>query len=617
MTENMTISTTFMRFSARLLVGLIGATLIAVFSSSTAFAQGSYETTIVSMSGNGSLTLEPGETTEVYMEFLNSGSATWYNDGAGYISVYTYGPKYRRSSFDPGTWLWGDHLKRISEAKVAPGEKATMAFELHAPDKEGYYEETFHLAAEDTAWVTGGEFTLKIDVTKDKPAVDNVKESTPTEDNLAEGYAAELIVKSANNIKTVAGRSILFTAGFKNTGSQVWSNYSIQKPGVALAANVEDFAHQSWNGSKLVRVDQIVKPGEMAVATFAFTAPKTNGIHTAKFQLSANGVAVPGAYVEIPVEVTGGAAAIVQQPVNPDTPSTLELIEEPDIRVGVLIIDEETENKVMITSHESDFRLRDVNGNLLAEVAKDTVVTAYYSEYRYFYDVGRGLEESTYGLRFEPVIENAVMEITNFDRRLTRGASYPDNTFRNVLEIRYNDYKNRTWVINELPMDYYLRGLAEASDYYPVEFHKAQVTAARSYAYFHYVRGGKRTSEYMHLNSTPSDQVYQGYGREARMPRVTQAVIDTAGMIVTYEGEVAVTPYYARSNGWTKDWGDVWWGEEAHLVAKQVSCDAGKSQWGHGVGMPQSGAKCMAEDGQTWLEILEYFYTDVEIAQQW
>ena len=37
--------------------------------------------------------------------------------------------------------------------------------------------------------------------------------------------------------------------------------------------------------------------------------------------------------------------------------------------------------------------------------------------------------------------------------------------------------------------------------------------------------------------------------------------------------------------------------------------------YGHGVGMSQNGAKGMADSGKTYMEILNYFYNEVELGQ--
>lgn len=596
-------------YPTRWIAALLSALLLVGIFNFTLPAQAAHIPLEASVVSSTDVTMAPGETKEVLVEFKNVGSEVWHNDGAGYVSLYTYEPKYRGSLFDPGTWLWGDHVKRIRESTVAPGETASLLFELHAPDAEGVYEEVFQLASEDVAWIEGGEVRLSIDVTGVEDAERN---------NNAEGLGAELTVMSANQVKAEAGKPVLFTAAFTNTGSKTWNSYSLHAPDVAIASNSIDFSHPSWDGSTLVAMSGAsVAPGAVGILTFSFNAPQVNGLHTTNFQLTANGADVPGAMVEIPVEVIGGTPAAALGPTEEAPEVSVNYIDEPLIRIGVLIVDEETDNEVVITSLESDFELRDTEGNLLAQLQAGDSVTAYYYAGKYYFERGKGLESSSYGLRFDTLIDDAPLRVVNWDKRLTRGSTYADNEFRNVLELRYNDYKDRAWLINEIGMESYLYGLAETSDADHVEYNKAQVTAARSYAYYHVVTGGKRASEFMDLNSTPSDQYYLGYGREKRAPTITSLVDETSGSIVTYEGAPAITPYYARSNGATKDWSQVWWGDQPHARGVPVPCDVGKTQWGHGVGMPQSGAECMAEDGSTWKEILMYFYTGIEIQKLW
>lgn len=566
----------------------------------------------VSVTGNGTITMQPDEVKDIAVTLQNIGSTTWHNDGAGYISLYTYEPKYRHSVFDPGTWLGPTQVKRIREATVAPNGTATLAFQLHAPTTEGTYTEVFQVASESTAWVDGGKITLTIKVAKAAP-VAVVADNDPglVSDD---GLAAVLTMKSANRIKVVAGKAVLLTAGFQNTGTATWTSYALRTPDVGLAATSSaDFSHPSWSGSQLAYAQTTVTPGQTAYLTFAITAPKTNGTHTARFQLAANDVSVDDAYFEIPVEVTGGAAEAVDAPKTVDTTN---FIDEPIIRVGVLIVDEETDNKVVITSDDSAFTLRDTNGNLLAELAEGDSVTAAYVDGHYVFDRGNGDEVSTYGLRFIPTKENAVMKISNFDRTVTRGSANPDNTFRNILELRYNDSKERAWVINELPMEYYLKGLAETSNVSHMEFQKALITAARTYGFYHWSHATKHAKEYFHVDAY-ADQVYKGYGQELRTPRLSQAVDDTRGQIVTYAGDIAITPYFSRSDGHTRDWSEVWGGSVPWAKSVAVPCDEGKVLWGHGVGMSASGALCMANDGKLWDEIIKYFYTGVDIEQRW
>lgn len=578
-----------------------------------------YSASRVTTTSGGSITMAPGETKMVTVTFQNTSDFTWKNDGPGYVSLYTYGPKYRVSQFDPGTWLSPSQVKRIAESSVPKGATATVTFAMRAPSTLGTYTETFRLASETYAWFEGGEFTLTVTV---KKASSSSTTATPvptatTSSATSSVAAATLTMVSANKIKAVAGRSLTLTAGFKNTGTTTWKNYGLRAPDLAMAST-GSFVHQSWKGDVIAVGENTIKPGEIAYVSFAITVPSTNGIHTTKFQLTANDVAVDDAFVEIPVEVTGGAPEAKNAPKNTDNDegTVATYIAEPTMRVGVLIVDEETNNEVVISSTESDFEVRDGDGNLLAEMNKGQSVTAAWTGSRYTFDRGKGAEKSTSWLRFIPKTSNAVMTVTNFDRKVTRGSSYTDNTFRNILELRHNDAKDRVWLINELPMEWYLRGLAETSNISPAEFQKTLITAARTYAFYHWTRATKHANEYFHVDAW-LDQVYKGYGQEARTPNLTAAVEATRGRIVTYNGETAITPYFSRSDGRTRSWSEVWYGTVAWAVSVPVPCDEGKTLWGHGVGMSASGALCMANQGQKYDDILKYFYTGIAVDQRW
>ncbi|MCR4256179.1 MAG: hypothetical protein NUW08_00555, partial [Candidatus Uhrbacteria bacterium] len=111
------------------------------------------------------------------------------------------------------------------------------------------------------------------------------------------------------------------------------------------------------------------------------------------------------------------------------------------------------------------------------------------------------------------------------------------------------------------------------------------------------------------------DQVYRGYGAEARSPNIVAAVEATRGQIVTYDGKLAITPYFSRSDGRTRDWTEVWGGGPyPWLVSVPVPHDVGKTLWGHGVGLSATGALQMdAKDGASYQQILSHFYRGTEL----
>lgn len=618
------------RFFRRLFSSLtILATLLFGFPIAPAHAA-VYSALRVTTTGGGAFTMAPDEVKSVTVTFQNTSDFTWKNDGAGYVSLYTYGPKYRTSVFDPGTWLSPSHVKRMIEPSVPKNGTATITFQLHAPKTTGTYAETFKLASENYSWFDGGEFTLNITVKNGSSTTTSTSStpattSTTTNDQrttTTSGLSASLSVVSANKIKLVSGKSATLNAVFKNTGTTTWTSYGLQAADVTIASSSSTSAlalkHASWSGNQIALASSTVKPGESATLTFAVTAPRRNGTYTTNFQLTANGEVVDDAAIQIPVEVTGGAAEAKDAPKNEngDAASTVQQIAEPTIRVGVLIVDEETDDEVVITSNDSAFDVVDGAGKTLGSLDAGEEATAAWNGSQYTYEIGGVTKKTDQYLRFVPKTANAVMTVTNFDRRVTRGSANADNTFRNILELRYNTSKNRTWLINELPMEYYLRGLGETSNSSPAEFQKALLTAARTYAFYHWTRATKHASEYFHVDAY-ADQVYFGYGQEARTPNITAGVEATRGQIVTYNGETAITAYFSRSDGRTRTWSEVWGGSVPWCVSVPVPWDEGKTLWGHGVGMSASGALAMAKEGQQWDTILKYFYTGIALTKRW
>ncbi len=593
------------------------ATLVIGLPAPTAHAA-IYSALRVTTTGNGNISMTAGESKIISVTFQNTSDFTWKNDGAGYVSLYTYGPKYRTSVFDPGTWLSPSQVRRISEPSVKKGETATVSFQLRAPSTAGTYSETFRLASENYAWFDGGEFTVKITVKGASGEAQGASVSTeiPTTTSTAQ---AQLTVVSANKVKLISGKSVSLTAGFKNIGTTTWTSYGLKAPDLSIASSdSSSLKHLSWSGDVLASATGKVKPGETAYVSFAMTAPKRNGTYTTNFQFTANGEAVDDALIEIPVEVTGGAREARTAPKSDtNTEGTVvSYIAEPTMRVGVLIVDEETNDEVVITSDESDFDLVDGAGATLASLEKGDSVTAAWNGSGYTYDVGDGTEKTSQYLRFVPKTVNAVMRVSNFDRKVTRGSSFTDNTFRNILELRHNTSKDRVWLINELSMEYYLRGLAETSNLSHIEFQKTLITAARTYAFYHWTRATKHASEFFHVDAW-LDQVYKGYGQELRTPNLTKAVEATRGRIVTYQGATAITAYFSRSDGRTRTWSEVWGGTVPWCVSVPVPWDEGKTLWGHGVGMSASGALAMANEGTGWETILKYFYTGIEVTKKW
>lgn len=106
--------------------------------------------------------------------------------------------------------------------------------------------------------------------------------------------------------------------------------------------------------------------------------------------------------------------------------------------------------------------------------------------------------------------------------------------------------------VNVLPMEQYLYGVVPRElgpiAFPELEAQKAQAVAARTYA----IAGlGKRASNGYDLRATTDDQVYGGYAAEH--PISSAAVDATAGMVLTYEGNLITALYSSTSGGHTAD----------------------------------------------------------------
>ena len=125
-------------------------------------------------------------------------------------------------------------------------------------------------------------------------------------------------------------------------------------------------------------------------------------------------------------------------------------------------------------------------------------------------------------------------------------------------------------VINELPFEEYLYGVVPAemgpSIYDEVEALKAQAVAARTYAVRNF---GQFAREGYDICPGPACQAYKGFSAEHELS--TRAVDETAGLILTMDGEPVETLYTSTCGGETSDVGTMFPGRnEPHL--KRVRC---------------------------------------------
>lgn len=557
-----------------------------------------YSARFVSQSIADPIAIEAGSVKIVTIKFKNTGTATWNSAGSKFISAYTMEPRDRKSAFMDDGWLSGKQTGKIV-GTVKPGGTGELKINLQAPLKPGVYEEKFYLAAENYTWVKGGYFFLKITV---KPA--NKKIIIPTVSTTPEviapiatgtEYGVNLIGIGSNKFTVSGGSNVSLLTVWRNSSDNAWNSYEL-----VLVSSTSTI-------KQIIKEEKVIAPGDVINLNPIIQAPSKKGQYKMFLRFKVNGRETGDAQSVITLNFDVISDAPVVN--TTDTPFVPRLPEEPRIRVGIW----KPTSVVQFVSYDDDYNIYD-GLSLVGVLPKGNLARMNFSENLYhFAGDGVKLDSINYPRLVPANNPHAIFAVYNYDHYVTWKASVNFNQYRGAME--YRQAENGTlYVINEVLFEDYVAGIAENSAGAPIEYIKANLVAARTYAYVH-LGSTKHDSHYFDVLSTTADQLYLGYKSEVIMPRVAQAAVDTRGMMVTYQGKVVTTPYFGNSNGWTKSYASVWGGaEKPWLVPVQATYDAGRAKLGHGVGMSQRDCALRAEkEGLDYVSLLKYYYTGVEV----
>lgn len=460
-------------------------------------------------------------------------------------------------------------------------------------------------------------------------------------------------IKDTIHITLEPGKTSTQSIKLKNIGKDVWKPAEVNLetgPYLKTFSKVESPAWLKFY--RLVKLPKEVKPGQTIEISFPIKTPTDiydGGTIQENFQLVQADRPINGSLVRFFITISKTIAkesvnqnqvksnAVVAEPLPPIiTPQSgscssagncavvapNNIIEngvivkpllnnEPLIRVGLF-----NSSTVQRISFNTIFDVYAGSEILFSGVPANTFVKAYFdlASRRYAVTLVDMAKTTASPVRFVPRDAGGVATLLD--------SSNKDNRFRNVIEMRYTEPAKKVWLINELPLESYLKGLAETTNASPVEFQKVMATAARSYALYHYLRGieynlndasTKHAADHFHIDAY-YDQVYRGYNSELRMPSLSVAVEATRGVTVAYAGQPVVTPYFSNSDGRTRDWVEVWGGTaKPWLKSVVVAQDNGKNLFGHGVGMSARGALLMVVGGLNWQNVLKHFYTGIDL----
>ncbi|KUP05125.1 stage II sporulation protein D [Bacillus coahuilensis m2-6] len=133
-------------------------------------------------------------------------------------------------------------------------------------------------------------------------------------------------------------------------------------------------------------------------------------------------------------------------------------------------------------------------------------------------------------------------------------------------------FRTASNTIEKLPLEQYIIGVVAAE--MPADFEKealkAQALAARTYIVNMLAIGAKDVPEGADVKDTIDYQVYKnvvelktiwGSDYQWKLDKITEAVVETKGQIITYEGNPITATFFSTSNGQTEN-SEAYWSKE-------------------------------------------------------
>ncbi len=222
-------------------------------------------------------------------------------------------------------------------------------------------------------------------------------------------------------------------------------------------------------------------------------------------------------------------------------------------------------------------------------------------------------------------LEWEVVRITSWERIPAWDMShkYNDNLFRGKIVVRNEGGK--FLIVNEIPIEDYLRWLGEVSNSDLPEKIKTIIVSARSYAYYYMDKTHRKyeTLLYDGLDDPDSFQKYLGYGYEMRSPNVSRYVDETRGLVVKYEKEPIKVWYSSSTDGRTLSYLE-YCKNSVSMNCMDIpylqSTDDPGSVWKvriwHWVGISWLWATYFATQGWDYQKIIQYYLKWVEISKK-
>lgn len=515
----------------------------------------------------------PAEVRTVMVNITNESEIPWKAAGKGLVALEI---KNQNSSLlHAAGWISARRPVQVTN-EIAPGQTVSLIFPIKVPDQLQDYTESYQLVSDGITPIDGSGFSLTIKV---------------------RSAMAAKVLTNAPSVSVAVGTTKRVEVEMQNIGAKSWHAEGSEPVTVVTADELKhtsDFKTASWiNGHTPSKLEPpLIAPDQKTHTSIEVAADDKNGDTIEKFTLlDAAGVPIPGSTFAIKRTTTGHTSSGAKGSA---------------IRIGIY-----SSSSAISVSAASGYKAVDSSGAQLGSAGSGkTTVKWDGSQYVM---TGAMSGKSQKPPRFVPT-GSTILALPDYADHPAWDPSLNDNAFRGTIEVRRAS-NGKLYAINELPLEDYMKGLAEASNDSNDTYLQVLAIAARTYAEYHRSAGGKHPNEGYDLDNKV-DQQYKGYNLEKRNTDFVAAVGATRGTFVTVNGKPVVTPYFSQSDGRTRSFAEVFGGaEKSWLVSVQVPENQGKQLLGHGVGLDASAAYARTAAGQSRDKVLKYFYTGVEIKQ--
>ncbi len=310
----------------------------------------------------------------------------------------------------------------------------------------------------------------------------------------------------------------------------------------------------------------------------------------------------------------------------------------PDISVGLYYINKsDIQNSPFEITANKDYKIVDKNGTPIATVSGDKTTDVTYDSndnLQISGSISSTLANSY--VTFEAADgDNSDLIFNVHKPNLPYIAGQNYDHYRGKIKVEYyhgpDIYGGNTgstvsqiWIDNILPLEQYTWGAGEVNGTGPIEHTKVMTTIFRTYGYWYIKYANKYAPYGFQIRSDSGSQVYWGEDWETKYPNVKKAAQATQGVIVSYGGDVALTPYSSWSDGKTRSYESVWgstdypwcqavddpYGKSPTLTTSQLEADGN-----HMVGLIANGSLNLAQSPYNWnyQKILKYYYAGISL----